>query len=251
MSADTSEPSTERSTSMIPSEYGSVAPTASKSSRTRCDTTISPPSRTLRAFERACEELQLRELDVLVDALEDAVHVGTRLDEIRRETQRLRRRVRVLEPARVGHERDVQGLGDVGRERDAQLADHVCEHLAGRRCVRDDEVQVAEARVVVVVVDVDREPRGVDDARLRAHAARARAVDGDEDTLAEVGRALALEPALLSSRNRYSPGSGAGPPRNMTTSLPSSRSARPIANSEPSASPSGASCDVTTKRSFS
>ena len=46
MSAETSEPSTERSTSMIPSEYGSVAPTASKSSRTRCDTTISPPSST-------------------------------------------------------------------------------------------------------------------------------------------------------------------------------------------------------------
>ena len=46
MSADTAEPSTDRSTSMIPSEYGSVAPTASKSPRTRCDTTISPPSST-------------------------------------------------------------------------------------------------------------------------------------------------------------------------------------------------------------
>ena len=46
MSADTAEPSTERSTSMIPSEYGSVAPTASKSPRRRCETTISPPSST-------------------------------------------------------------------------------------------------------------------------------------------------------------------------------------------------------------
>ena len=39
--------------------------------------------------------------------------------------------------------------------------------------------------------------RGVDDARLGADPARARAVDGDEDALAEVGRALAHEPALL------------------------------------------------------
>ena len=74
-----------------------------------------------------------------------------------------------------------------------ELAEDVCEHLAGRRRVGDDEVDVAEAGVVVVVVDVDREPRGVDDARLRADAARARAVDGDEDALGEVGRALALQ----------------------------------------------------------
>ena len=96
----------------------------------------------------------------------------------------------------VGHERDVQRLGDLRRERDAELAEHVCEHLARRRRVRDDEIDVAEAGVVVVVVDVDREPRRVDDARLGAHAARARAVDGDEDALAEVGRALAPKPAL-------------------------------------------------------
>ena len=76
----------------------------------------------LRAFERAREELQLRELDVLVDALEDAVDVRPRLDEVGREPQRLRRRVRVLEAARVRHERDVQRLGDLRRERDAELA---------------------------------------------------------------------------------------------------------------------------------
>ena len=70
----------------------------------------------LRPLERPREELQLRELDVLVDALEDAVDVGARLDEIGREPQRLRRRVRVLEAARVGDERDVERLGDLGRD---------------------------------------------------------------------------------------------------------------------------------------
>ena len=66
----------------------------------------------VRALERAREQLELRELDVLVDALEDAVDVGAGLDEVGGEPQRLRRRVRVLEPARVGHERDVQRLRD-------------------------------------------------------------------------------------------------------------------------------------------
>src|SRR5262245_574922 len=58
-------------------------------------------------------------------------------------------------------------------------------------------------------------------------------------------------PRCSNSRNRYSPGSGAGPPRNITTSLPRSLSASPAASTEPSASPSGASWDVTTNRSFS
>ena len=61
-------------------------------------------------------------------------------------------------------------------------------------------------------------------------------------------RAAARAPAR--SRNAYSPGSGAGPASTMTLSLPSSRSARCIASSEPSASPSGFSCEVTTKRSW-
>src|SRR6476619_3656145 len=64
------------------------------------------------------------------------------------------------------------------------------------------------------------------------------------------GRDL-TRPRSSSSRNRYSPGSGAGPPRYITTSLSSSLSASPIPKSDPSASPSGASCEVTTKRSFS
>ena len=136
-----------------------------------------------RPVERAREQLQLRELDVLVHALEHTVHVGARLHEVGREPQRLRGRVRVLEAPGVGDERDVEGLGDLGRQLDAELAEDVREHLAGRRRVRDDEVHVAEARVVVVVVDVDRERRPLDEAGLGADAARARAVDRDEDAL--------------------------------------------------------------------
>src|ERR671910_1098386 len=50
-------------------------------------------------------------------------------------------------------------------------------------------------------------------------------------------------------RNLYSPGSGAGPGRNIRLSLPSAVSVSWIASSEPSASPSGFSCVVTRKRS--
>src|SRR6266404_2012568 len=49
--------------------------------------------------------------------------------------------------------------------------------------------------------------------------------------------------------NAYSRGTGAAPSRNMTTSLPSPRSATVVARSDPSASPSGFSCVVTMKRS--
>src|ERR687891_927691 len=65
---------------------------------------------------------------------------------------------------------------------------------------------------------------------------------------ASAGRSR-TRPRSASSRNRYSAGSGAGPPRNMTTSLPSCSSASPAARSEPTASPSGASWEVTRKRS--
>ncbi len=65
-----------------------------------------------RPVERACEQLQLRERDVLVDALEHPLDVGAGLDELGGEPKRLRGRVRVLEPAGVRHDGDVEGLGD-------------------------------------------------------------------------------------------------------------------------------------------
>ena len=151
----------------------------------------------MRALECPREELELGELDVLVHALEHAVHVCPRLHEIRGESERLRRRVRVLEAARVRDERDVERLRNLRRQRDAELGEEVGEHLAGGRRVRDDEVEVAEAWIVVVVVDVDREARGVDDAWFRSHPTRTRTVDGDEHAFGEVRRSHPDEPALL------------------------------------------------------
>src|ERR671931_1243523 len=55
-------------------------------------------------------------------------------------------------------------------------------------------------------------------------------------------------PRSARSRKRYSPGRGDDPPRNITESFPSCASASCMARSEPSASPSGASCEVTRKR---
>src|SRR6187551_1540759 len=56
-------------------------------------------------------------------------------------------------------------------------------------------------------------------------------------------------PCAPRSRNEYSAGNGAPPASTMTVSLPSSTSARCIASSDPSASPSGFSCEVTRNRS--
>ena len=155
---------------MIPSEYGSAAPTSAKSSRSRYEIDEAAALVDLRPLERAREQLQLRELHALVDVLEDLVHVRAGLDELGGEAQRLRRRVRVLEPPRVGDERDVERLRDLRRQLDAELGQEVANDLAGRRRVRDDEVDRAEARVVVVMVDVDDERRAV-----RAPPGRARA----------------------------------------------------------------------------
>ena len=107
---------------MIPSAYASAAPTSAKSLRSEVRDDDPAALEDLRALERAREQLQLRELHRLVHLLEDRVHVGAGLDELGGEPQRLRRRVRVLEAARVGDERDVERLGDLGRELDAELA---------------------------------------------------------------------------------------------------------------------------------
>ena len=121
---------------MIPSENGSSAPASSKSRSQEGGDDQAPALETCALLERPREELQLREGDVLVDALEDAVDVGAGLDELGREAERLRGRVRVLETARVGDDRDVERLRDLGRQLDAELAEEVAEDLARRRGVR-------------------------------------------------------------------------------------------------------------------
>src|SRR6188472_3828866 len=63
------------------------------------------------------------------------------------------------------------------------------------------------------------------------------------------GGADRRSPRASSSRNAYSPGSGATPPSTITESFPSASSARWVASNDPRASPSGLSCEVTMKRS--
>ena len=154
----------------------------------------------LRPLERAREELQLRELDVLVDGLEDLVPVGAGLDQVGREPKRLRARVRVLEASGVGDERDVERLGDLGRDLDAEVGEEVGHDLARRGRVGDDQVDVAEARVVVVMVDVDRERRALEDRGIGPEALLLRAVDGEEHALRVVGRRLAMDAVELEKR---------------------------------------------------
>ena len=166
-----------------------------------------PALEELRAFQGTGEQLQLGELHRLVDVPEDPVHVGARLDELRREAQGLRRRVRVLEASGVGDDPDVERGGDLGAQRHVELAQDVPDDLGGRRRFIHDQVHVAEPGVVVVVVDVDDQLRALDRVRFRADPALVRAVDRDEHALFHVGRQLAadagqVEEAVLAGRRR-------------------------------------------------
>ena len=182
---------------MMPSEYGSSAPTSAKSSaqQVRDDETAALVQ--LRALERAGEQLQLRELHRLVDVLEDTLHVGARRDELGRQLERLRRRVRVLEPPRVRDEPDVERLRDLGRQRDVELTQDVAHDLGRRRRAVVDQHDVAETVVVVMVVDVDHQLGALDAGLGLADAALVGTVDGDEHALAEVIGQRAREPVEL------------------------------------------------------
>ena len=116
------------------------------------------------------------------------------LDELGGHAQRLRRRVGVLETAGVGHDRDVERLGDVGRQLDAQLLEEVAEDLSRRGRRSDDHVDVAEAAVVVVMVDVDHERRALEHGRIGPDPARVRAVEREDDSLGGVVRGAARDP---------------------------------------------------------
>jgi hypothetical protein len=109
----------------------------------------------------------------------------------------------------VGHDGDVERLRDLRRERHVELRKDVAQDLAGRRGVADDEVHVAEARVVVVVVDVERERGPLEQLRHRPHARLVRAVERDEHASRRVVRKLAAH--VLERMKPYSRGSGASP----------------------------------------
>ena len=89
--------------------------------------------------------------------------VGSSFDELGRQAERLRCRVRVLEAPGVRDERDVERLRELGRQLDAERGKDIAQDLPGRRRVGDDQVDVAETRVVVVMVDVENERRRGED----------------------------------------------------------------------------------------
>ena len=139
--------------------------------------------------DHASQQLELAGLDALEHALEDLVHVDAGLDQARAQAQRRGARRAVLEAAGVGHQADVQGLGDRRGELDAQPVEDAHQDLGGRRGVAVDQVHGAEAAVVVVMVDVDdrravREQIGV----LAAEAALVAAVEREQRPAFERGR---------------------------------------------------------------
>ena len=89
-----------------------------------------------------------------------------------------------------------------------ELPDHVAQHLARRRRRRIDEVDVAEPRVVVVVVDVDRERCRVQRRRVGTEPALVRRVHGHERSLGRIVGKLSAQvlerqkPVLAGQRRR-------------------------------------------------
>ncbi len=89
----------------------------------------------------------------------------------------------------------------------------------------DDQIDAAETRVVVVMVDVDDEAGAVDGSGVLTDPPLVRAVDCEQDALGEiVGHLVSRAPS--SERNRYSAGSGARPVRYMTGVLAESPQAQ-------------------------
>src|SRR5204862_4452930 len=75
----------------------------------------------LSPLQRSRQQLQLRELHRFVNAPENAVDVGARIDQLSGQPKLLRDRLRVLKTPCVSDERDVKGLRDLGRQIDAKL----------------------------------------------------------------------------------------------------------------------------------
>ena len=144
---------------------------------------------------------------------------------------------------------DVERLGDLGRQRDVELAEQVADDLGGRRRVGDDQVDVAEARVVVVVVDVDDERGALERSPVSWPMRRAFAQSTASSTRSSrsAGRlaqqVVEREEAVLGRQRRV-----AGEEHDDVLAERAQRRAS-SPSIEPSASPSGFSCVTTRKRS--
>ena len=141
-----------------------------------------------RPLRCATDQLELRKLERLVHLPEDGVEVGARFDQIGGKPVRLRRRARVLKAPSVGDERDIERLGDLRRDPHTELGEHVAQHLARRRRIGDDEIDVTEACVVVMVVDVDDGDSLIEQPCVLADAVGLRAVDRNHRAVGDVRR---------------------------------------------------------------
>ena len=84
--------------------------------------------------QHAGEQLDLPERHVLVEPAKHVVHVHAQLDQLGSHAMGLRGRVRVLEAAGVGHERDVERLRDLRRQLHAEVLGEAEEDLGGAGC---------------------------------------------------------------------------------------------------------------------
>ena len=129
--------------------------------------------------------MDLSQRHVLVEAPKDAVYVHPEVEELSRHSMCAGGRVLVLEPPGVGHQGDIEGLGDPRRDLDAQIVDQPVNDLGRARGLTHDEVRGAEASVVVVVVDVE-DVRVVAAEEVDRHPVDVSAVEKDDRSLVGV-----------------------------------------------------------------
>ena len=152
------------------------------------------------------------------------MHVGAGLDELGREPERLRGRVRVLEAARVGDEADVERLGD--------LAASAATPSSASRSRTISAVDEASATIRLACRSAccrgggRRRPRA---ARARgapgpADAALVRAVDGDERRARRCRPAARGSTSSSGMKPELGRAAAPSPARYMSASLPSARS---------------------------
>ena len=137
--------------------------------------------------KRTAEQGEPARRQPLVQHPMDALRLDARLDQLGRHHVRARRRVLEHELARVGDEPDVERVGDRRRDLGAELLGELVDDLGGARRRRLDEVDGAEAGVVVMVVDVQ-------DVDLRAthevdgHPVDVAAIEEHDDPLDQIRR---------------------------------------------------------------
>ncbi len=149
----------------------------------------SPESKRWICAERERQQRQLAERHALVELSVDARHVDAGFDQLGGHQVRARPRALVHEAAGVGDQPDVQRLGDRRRRLHAEAVHQVPDDLGRARRVGDDVVERAEARVVVVVVDVEQVRAVAQDAR--GVAVDVAAVEEHDGALRDVGGRLA------------------------------------------------------------